>query len=71
MSDSGPDLGIRAVGCLAVLGGMLMIATGIRIRKGTSRFPVPPTLSIYGSGVFIMCGAAVVIIGVIIIAAGI
>lgn len=71
MSDSGGNLEVRGVGCVIFLGGMLMISTGYRIRKGTSRIPVPPNLSVYGFGVFFMCGACCLVLGAILIGAGI
>lgn len=71
MSDSGPNLGVRGVGCLIVFGGVLLMDTGYRIRRGTSRISVPPSLSIYGFGVFIMSGAAAVLLGAILIGIGI
>jgi len=71
MSDSGPNLAVRGAGCMIVLVGMLLISTGYRIRKGTSRIRFPPTLAIYGTGVLILAGAGVVLIGAILLGAGI
>ena len=50
---------------------MPFISTALRIRKGTSRIPVPSTLTIYWLGVFVLCGAAFVVFGAIVIGIGI
>lgn len=71
MNDSGPNLGVRGVGCLLVLAGLLLISTGYRIRQGTSRLPVPPAMTIYGFGAFTLGGAAVVLLGAILLGVGI
>jgi len=63
VSDSGPNLAVRGVGWLMVVGGVLLISAGYRIRKGTSRIRVPSALSIYGFGVFALCGTAAVVLG--------
>ena len=67
VSDSGPNLGVRGVGCLLVLMGLLLILTGHRIRDGTSRLRVPPRMVIYGSGVFTLGGVVVVLLGTILL----
>ena len=70
MSDSGPNLGVRGVGFLLVLAGMLLISTGYRIRKGTSRVRLSPTAAIYGFGVFAAAGAGAVLLGAFLLSAG-
>jgi hypothetical protein len=70
MSDSGPNLGVRGVGFLLVLAGVFLIATGYRIRKGTSRISVPPAMTIYGVGVFVLGGATAVVLGGILLGVG-
>lgn len=70
-SDSGPNLGVRGVGFLLVVAGLVLISTGWHIRKGTSRLPVPPALTIYGFGAFALAGAVVVMLGAILLGAGV
>jgi hypothetical protein len=67
VDDSGPNLAVRGVGFLLVLTGLVLIATGYRIRKGTSRLPFSPTTSIYGFGVFMLAGAGAVVLGAILL----
>jgi hypothetical protein len=67
VKESGPNLGVRGVGFLLVLGGLLLISTGYRIRKGTSRLPVPPAMAIYGFGAFSLAGAAAVALGALLL----
>ena len=69
MSDSGPNLGVRGVGGLLVLAGLFLIATGYRIRKGTSRLPFSPTTAIYGFGAFALAGAGAVLLGAFLLGA--
>lgn len=71
MSDSGPNLGVRGVGCLLVLAGLFLISTGYRIRKGTSRLPVPPAVAIYGFGAFTLGGTVAIVLGAILLGVGI
>jgi hypothetical protein len=70
VSDSGPNLGVRGVGFLLVLAGVLLVATGVRIRKGTSRLRVPPTMTSYGFGVFILGGVAAGVLGALLLGVG-
>jgi hypothetical protein len=70
VSDSGPNLGVRGVGCLLVLAGLLLVSTGYRIRKGTSRLPFSPATAIYGFGAFILAGAGAVMLGALLLGAG-
>ena len=70
VNDDGPNLGVRAVGFLLVLTGLFLIATGYRIRKGTSRVPVPPALSLYGFGAFVLGGAAAIALGATLLGLG-
>jgi hypothetical protein len=70
VNDSGPNLGVRGVGSLLVLAGLSLIITGHRIRKGTSRLPVPPTMAIYGFGAFILGGAVAILLGATLLGVG-
>lgn len=71
MSDSGPNLGVRGVGCVFILVGVFLISSGYRIRKGTSRLRIPPTMATYGFGVFTLGGAVLVVVGAIVLGVGI
>jgi hypothetical protein len=71
VSDSGPNLGVRGVGFLLVLAGLFLVSVGYRIRKGTSRLPVPPTMAIYGFGAFSLGGAAAVVLGAVLLGVGV
>ena len=68
--DSGPNLLIRGVAFVLVLGGLLLIATGYRVRKGTSRFGVSPSTAIYGVGAFTVAGVAAFAFGAFLLGAG-
>jgi hypothetical protein len=70
MSDSGPNLGVRGVGSLLVLAGLLLITTGYRIREGTSRLPFSPATASYGFGAFTLAGAAAVLLGAFLLGRG-
>jgi hypothetical protein len=70
VSDSGPNLGVRGVGFLLILVGLLLISTGYRIRKGTSRLPFFPATAIYGFGAFTSTGAGAVALGAFLLGAG-
>jgi hypothetical protein len=70
VSDSGPNLGVRGVGFLLVLAGLLLIATGYRIRKGTSRLRVSPATAIYALGAFALGGAGAIALGAFLLGAG-
>jgi hypothetical protein len=63
VSDSGPNLGVRGAGFLFVVVGLLLISTGFRIRKGTSRLRFSSTMAIYGFGVFTLAGAGALVLG--------
>ena len=71
MNDSGPNLGVRGVGTLLVVAGLFLIFTGYRIRKGTSRLPVPPTMAIYGFGAFTLVGVGAIVLGATLLGVGI
>ena len=58
------------MGTLLVLAGLLLIATGYRIRKGTSRLPVPPTMAIYGFGAFALGGVGAIVLGATLLGVG-
>ena len=70
MNDSGPNLGVRGVGFLLVLAGVLLISTGYRVRKGTSRLPVPPALAIYALGACTSGGAVAILLGATLLGVG-
>jgi hypothetical protein len=70
VNDSGPNLGVRGVGFLLVVAGLLLIATGYRIHKGRSRVPVPPTMAIYGFGAFALVGAGAIVLGATLLGVG-
>jgi hypothetical protein len=68
--DSGPNLLIRGVAFVLVFGGLLLIATGYRIRRGTSRWHFSPATAIYGIGAFTVAGAAAIALGAFLLGAG-
>jgi hypothetical protein len=70
VSDSGPNLGVRGVGFLLVLAGLFLIATGRRIRKGTSRLSFSPSTAIYGFGMFVLAGVAALAFAAFLLGAG-
>jgi hypothetical protein len=70
VSDSGPNLGVRGVAGLLLLAGLLLISTGYRIRKGTSRWAVPPTVAGYRIGAFVVAGVVAVGLGAFLLGAG-
>jgi hypothetical protein len=71
VSDSGSNLGIRVAGGLFIVAGLFLISIGRRIRHGRSRLPVPPTMTTYGFGVFVLGGAVLVVAGAIVLGIGI
>ena len=71
MSDSGPNLGVRGVGCLLVVAGLFLITTGYRVRKGTSRVRVPQTMAIYGFGAFALGGVVAIVLGAVLLGVGV
>jgi drug/metabolite transporter (DMT)-like permease len=70
VSDSGPNLGVRGVGFLLVLGGLLLMVTAYRVRKRTSRLSFSPTTAIYACGAFILGGAGAILFGAFLLGAG-
>jgi hypothetical protein len=70
VSDSGPNLGVRAVGCLLVVAGLLLVVTAYRIHKGTSRLRVSGAAAIFAVGAFTVGGAVVGVLGAILLGAG-
>jgi hypothetical protein len=69
-ADSGPNLLIRGVAFVFVLTGLLLIATGYRIRRGTSRMHFSPATAIYGVGAFTVAGVAAIAFGAFLLGAG-
>ena len=70
MSESGPNLGVRGVGSMLVLAGLLLMAIGYRMRTGTSRLRVPPAMTSYGFGAFAVAGVAAVCLGAFLLGVG-
>jgi hypothetical protein len=67
MSDSGPNLGVRGAGLVFVLAGLFLISTGNRVRKGTSRLPVPAAMAMYGFGALLLGGAGLLVLGAVLL----
>jgi hypothetical protein len=70
VSDSGPNLGVRGVGFLLVLAGLLLVYNGYRIRNGTSRLRFSRASSIYGFGAFTVGGIGAIALGAMLLGFG-
>jgi len=70
LDDSGPNLGVRGIGGLLVVVGALLIATGYRVRKGTSRLSFSPATAAYGVGAIAAAGVGAIALGAFLLGAG-